>query len=174
MADAASLFSEHQAGLIRYFRRVISPAETARDLTQEVFLRIARAGVPDCPPDEHRAWIFRIARNLALNHVRDQAIRPAAVMVTVDPCQQARQDTAVAVQQALARLDTVDRDIFLLREVVGLSYDELASTCGLTVPAVRSRLHRTRLELRAMLSVPIRMRRGSRLTLRSSPERPSS
>ncbi len=62
---------------------------------------------------------------------------------------------ALALKQALATLTDLDRDVFLLREVSGLSRDEIATACELTTDAVRSRIHRARLELRALLAAPI-------------------
>ncbi len=47
VADADFLFAEHRQGVFRYLCRIVGHAETARDLTQEVFLRIARSPVPD-------------------------------------------------------------------------------------------------------------------------------
>ena len=61
----------------------------------------------------------------------------------------------MALHQALAALADVDRDVFLLRESAGLSYDEIAAACELTADAVRSRIHRTRLQLKDQLAAPI-------------------
>jgi RNA polymerase sigma-70 factor (ECF subfamily) len=55
------------------------------------------------------------------------------------------------VRQALDQLTPVDRDVFLLREAAGLTYDEIALACDLSSDAVRSRLHRARQLLRARL-----------------------
>ena len=116
---------------MRYLTRIVGQTETARDLAQDVFLRISRTTIPEGEGRELRAWVFRIARNLAFNHLRDQARRPMAVELVDHPLT-ASTETAVAVRQALQRLTDVDRDVFLLREIGGLSYDELASVCELT------------------------------------------
>lgn len=165
MPDAASLFTAHRDGVFRYLCRVVGHAETARDLTQEVFLRVTRADTRPTEPAEGRAWVFRIARNLALNHVRDGRRRPATSALTTDPGRQASQELAVAVQEALAALADLDRDVFLLRESAGLGYDEIARACDLTPDAVRSRLHRARQQLRVALGAPlgVQVARGIRL-----------
>jgi RNA polymerase sigma-70 factor (ECF subfamily) len=155
VADGASVFLEHRDGVFRYLCRMVGHAEDARDLTQEVFLRVARAPARPEAPAERRAWVFHIARNLALNHARDGRRRPAEVALEVDPAGRATQETAAAVQQALAALGDLDRDVFLLRESAGLSYDEIARACEISPDAVRSRLHRARQMLRAALSSPI-------------------
>jgi RNA polymerase sigma-70 factor (ECF subfamily) len=69
------------------------------------------------------------------------------------------QEVEAAVNEALASLPHLDRDVFLMREMAGLGYDEIAHACELTPDAVRSRIHRTRLQLRARLATPIATRR---------------
>ena len=115
--------------------------------------------------DERRVWIFRIARNLAIDHQRRHYVRletPAGPRTDVG--RPAGQDTSLAVNEALAALDPLDRDVFLMREVAGLSYAEVATACDLTVAAVRSRIHRARLELRERLRAPIAAARTQPLT----------
>jgi RNA polymerase sigma-70 factor (ECF subfamily) len=158
MADAETLFAQHQPAVLRYLTRVVGQPDAARDLTQDVFLRISRTSVPETTGTELRAWVFRIARNLAINHLRDRSRRPVSVALSDEPGS-ASTETAVAVREALHRLPDLDRDVFLLREVGGLSYDELASVCELTPDAVRSRLHRARVELRRLLANAIDTRR---------------
>lgn len=151
MLGADVLFAQHRDGVFRYLCRVVGRTEDARDLTQEVFLRVARAGAAPPPVDAERAWLFTIARNLALNHVRDSRRRPMQVDL-VDRPGAATQELAAALRQALATLADLDRDVFLLRESVGLSYEEIAEACAITPDAVRSRLHRARQQLRAILT----------------------
>ena len=69
------------------------------------------------------------------------------------------------MNEALATLPELDRDVFLMRELAGLGYDEIATPCDLTPDAVRSRIHRARLQLRANLAAPIATRRSSRMRL---------
>ena len=166
IADAEALFAAHQPGLLRYLSRAVGHREAARDLTQDVFVRIAGSDILPASDDERRAWIFRIARNLAIDHQRRQSVRheetaPPRAEGAVQP----QQDTSLAVNEALAALDPLDRDVFLMREVAGLSYAEIAAACDLTVAAVRSRLHRARLELRDRLQAPIALTRQRPLRL---------
>jgi len=146
---AQVLFAAHRDGVFRYLCRIVGPTE-ATDLTQEVFLRVARSAVPDATSDGERAWVFRIARNLALNYRRDTSRRPETVPLT-DASRPAAQESAAAMREALDRLSPLDRDVFLLREVAGLSYDEIAGSCEISHAAVRTRLHRARQQLRAEL-----------------------
>lgn len=161
MADADVLFTQHRQGVFRYLCRIVGQVETAHDLTQEVFLRVARSPVPEADAAGHRAWVFKIARNLVLNHLRDGRRRIVTEPIEQrDAAEPAVQELALAIRQALASLQDLDRDVFLLRETAGLSYGEISAACELTVEAVRGRLHRARTELRAALDGPVRVRRG--------------
>lgn len=170
-ADGAALFAEHREGLTRYLTRIVGQPETARDLTQEVFVRVTRAGVPQGDRggqdggDGRRAWVFKIARNLALNHLRDRERQPNTIAM-IDVPRNGTQELSAAVHEALAALQDLDRDVFLLRETAGLSYDEIAVACELTTDAVRARLQRARQQLRESLgaSIHFHMQRGIRLT----------
>jgi RNA polymerase sigma-70 factor (ECF subfamily) len=149
VADAKLLFAAHRDGVFRYLSRIVGHGE-AGELTQEVFLRVSRGPVPSAGDAACRAWVFSIARNLALNHLRDGRRRGTAVELH-DVAAAPTQEVAAALREALDRLAPLDRDVFLMREAGGLSYDEIALACELTVDAVRSRLHRARQQLRIML-----------------------
>jgi RNA polymerase sigma-70 factor (ECF subfamily) len=154
--DPEVLFVANQPRLFRYFLRAVGQIETARDLTQEVFLRVTRTIVPQAPDGEVRAWLFRIARNLALDHYRKHGRHPqVSLVVANEGSRPPSQEVDAAVNEALAALPDLDRDVFLMREMAGLGYDEIARVCELTPDAVRSRIHRTRLHLRARLAAPI-------------------
>jgi len=163
VTDVDRFYADHRDGVFRYLRRIVGGHDAATDLTQEVFLRVSRAGLPDATPVGQRAWVFRIARNLALNHVRDGHRRPAAVELAevVTP---ATQELSVALRDAIAALPALERDIFLLRELVGLRYDEIASACDVSIESVRSRLHQARRTLRTSMgtSLDLRGQRGVR------------
>jgi RNA polymerase sigma-70 factor (ECF subfamily) len=158
-ANAEALYNANQRWLFRYFVRAVGHAETARDLTQDVFVRVSRSVIPAAPEAALRGWLFQIARNLALDYHRSGQRRPQAELLTDTAVRPASQDTSAQVNEALASLADVDRDVFLMREVAGLGYDEIATACGLTPDAVRSRIHRARLQLRDRLSSRIASRR---------------
>ena len=163
MSEVERFYADYRLGVFRYLRRVVGATEAARDLTQEVFLRVSRAGVPDTTEIGRRAWVFQIARNLALNYLRDGKRRPATVAL-VHPVVPATQELAAALHDAIGRLPELDRDVFILRETAGLSYQEIAVACELPVEAVRSRLHRVRQTLREALgsSLKLTAQRGIR------------
>ena len=159
MSKVDDLFAEYRNPLYRYFVRAVGQPDAAQDLTQDVFARVSRAAVPIGSEVSIRAWLFRIARNLVLDHHRYQKRRPLAVDSALEQSRPAPQDIEFVVNEALAALPALDRDVFLMREVSGLGYDDIGKVCELTPDAVRSRLHRARLQLREHLSSPISMRR---------------
>ena len=162
VTDAESLFAQYYDRLRRYLSGAAGEREAARDLTQEVFLRVSRTAIPTAPEDQLAGWLFKIARNVALDHHRQRRRRPETDLGSApEGTKDAHQEMALALKQALGTLTALDRDVFLLREVSGLSREEIATACELTPDAVRSRIHRARLELRAVLSAPIAALRRS-------------
>jgi RNA polymerase sigma-70 factor (ECF subfamily) len=153
------LYLTYQPQVLRYLTRMLGERETAQDLTQETFLRATRAPGPAEAPHQ-RAWIFRIARNLALNHLRDTSRHLAVAPNAAEESAAATHDTTLIVKEALGQLSPLDRDVFLLRESVGLSYEEIATTSEITTDAVRSRLQRARQSLRLMLQDALVSERG--------------
>ena len=78
-------------------------------------------------------------------------------------------DTALIVNDAIGKLSALDRDVLMLRESAGLTYDEIATTCDITTDAVRARLQRARQALRVMLQdvLVVERARGVRLSGRN-------
>ena len=173
VTDVERFYADHRDGVFRYLRRIVGEPDAARDLTQEVFLRVTRAGVPEATERCRRAWVFKIARNLALNHVRNGHRRPMVVELG-DVVMPATQELALALRDAVSALPPLDRDVFLLRETAGLRYDEIASACYVPIEVVRGRLHQARQSLRSALAAPLdaRGQRGLRATMAGA-RRPS-
>lgn len=157
--DPETLFAVYQHRLFKYFCRAVGQTETARDLTQDVFLSVSRTTIPVAADGEVRAWLFHIARNLALDHHRKRLRQPEPSPLMDEGSRSPSQEVDLAVNEALAALADLDRDVFLMREVADLGYDEIGRACDLTPDAVRSRIHRTRLKLRQALASPIATRR---------------
>jgi RNA polymerase sigma-70 factor, ECF subfamily len=166
MTDAETLFALYQDRLRRYLGRACGESELARDLTQEVFLRVSRVAIPEASEHQLAGWLFRIARNVALDNHRQRNRRPEEALEKFDKARGASQETTTALNQALSTLPELDRDVFLMREMSGLSYDEIANACELTPDAVRNRIHRARLQLREVLAAslsPLRTRQIQRI-----------
>ncbi len=164
MPDAETLFALYQDRLRRYLGRASGETELARDMTQEVFLRVSRVAIPVAPAHQLAGWLFRIARNVAAHHHRQRSRRSEeALGITDKATGGATQETTVALNQALSMLPELDRHVFLMREMSGLSYDEIANACELTPDAVRNRIHRARLQLREVLGASLRPMRATQI-----------
>jgi RNA polymerase sigma-70 factor, ECF subfamily len=153
---AAALADAHAPAVRAYFRRALGRPDVADDLTQEVFVRVLRFADGYEARGRDRAWLFTIAHRVLVDHVR--RAEPVAP-VTADagdaadlPVVRATQEMRVVLARALAALEALDRDAFLLAEVAGLSYAEIAAVLDLSHAAVRSRVFRARLALRAALA----------------------
>jgi len=145
-----ALFARYRTPVYRFLHRLLGDAAAAEDLTQDVFLRALGA---DYRAGEHeRAWVFQIARNLARDHARRMVHRRPAAAPAGEPSVFVDRAVALTVQAAIRHLPEAERDMFLMREVAGLTYDEIASACDVTPDAVRNRLYRARLALRDALA----------------------
>lgn len=147
------VFIRHRREIYRYLVRTTGRPDAADDLSQEVFLRVVRALRNGGPVGHERGWVFSIARNLVRDRQRSQRTGPVMVETFSEPATAGTQAMAFGLAEALAALADDDRDVFLLKEIGGLSYAEIAVACNCSVEAVRSRLFRTRAALRTTLAV---------------------
>jgi RNA polymerase sigma-70 factor (ECF subfamily) len=152
-AFALQLFELYGPAVRRYFRRQLGEASIADDLSQEVFLRVVRGAESYDPRARERAWIFRIARNVFLDHQR-RAARSIERSSDADALTAPVQGVRLDVRRALGCLPSEEREAFLLGEIGGLTYAEIASLTSATVPAVRSRIYRARVRLRDLVIAP--------------------
>jgi RNA polymerase sigma-70 factor (ECF subfamily) len=156
----AWLVAQHQAAVYRYLVRVVGAPETAYDLAQDTFLRAFQAISTWRPEAKFRTWLFRIAHNLALDHLRrarhmrfvpiEDGLRVPAPApgpeAQFESMQKARR-----LEAALSALPFAHREILLLREIEGMSYEDIAQALGLSPGTVRSRIARARAALLAIL-----------------------
>lgn len=150
---------QHQGRIFGLAYHYVGHAEDARDLAQETFVHIYRnlARLPDGPG--LLPWMLCITRNLCMDLFRRRKARPPAWDIPVedlghlaapdnDPEQQlhdrARRDL---VHRALRELTDLNREMILLKDIQGLSLDEIAGLLGIPVGTAKSRSNRARLEL---------------------------
>jgi RNA polymerase sigma-70 factor, ECF subfamily len=150
---AAELVDRHGSAIRRYVCKATSQPSLADDLTQEIFLHIVRAAATYDPRERERAWVLRIARNVVIDAQRRSA-RSREAFAPVDVVVAPAQPLVTALQAALGKLSADEREAFLLGEVGGLTYAEIAGATANSVAAIRSRIYRARLALRASLSPP--------------------
>jgi RNA polymerase sigma-70 factor (ECF subfamily) len=128
-------------------------------VVQEVFVRVVRGLEAYRADGRDVAWLFTIARRLLIDRQRSLRRQTSERVDSsaAEPQSNPSQELTVAIAQALGDVPEADREAFLLREVGGLSYQEIATACGGSVDSVRSRIYRARLRLRAALSTGIKV-----------------
>lgn len=128
--------------------------QEAEDLYQEVFIRVYQRAHLFAEDKSLSGWIFTIAHNLCLNRLRDR--RPTETIedysIASAPQEDFGEDWQSRIQWALDQVPAENREPFLLFEYQGLSYQEIADTMKLTIPAVKSRIYRSREQLRTLLA----------------------
>jgi RNA polymerase sigma-70 factor (ECF subfamily) len=161
----AELVAEHQRMVVQLAVNLLGDREEALDLSQEVFLRVFRTISRFRGQSTLRTWIYRIAINQARNRHRFWRRRHRADQVSLDQhvaahgefvsAGEARPDRMLAQKELAARLKSAldhlpfdQRTAIVLREIDGLSYDEIAYSLGVAVGTVKSRLTRARQALR--------------------------
>lgn len=155
LPSAEDIFARHQRDIYRFVLRMTGRTDVADDVCQDVFLRVVRSLKNGGAVGHERGWVFAIARNLVADHRRTESRQLFAVGSAPEPAENGSQALAFGLDEALSGLADADREMFLLREIGGMNYAEIASACSCTVEAVRSRLFRARTQLRAVLA-PLR------------------
>ena len=157
------LVTRHQDRVYTAVTRFCGNAEDAADVVQRAFINALRKIQEFKGDSTFSTWIYRIAFNQAISFRRenkrtavsiyskdeDKIAEPA---VDVNPTEKLEgEETQKKVQQALEQLEEGDRQIILLKDLQGHSYDEIAGIMQIPKGTVRSRLHRARLELKSKL-----------------------
>lgn len=152
----ATLVNRHQTLLYRHAAGMGLDHDTSLDLVQDAFVR-AYMRLDECHDPAHfRAWIFRITRNLCLDHVKN--VRRMSVPISQTsgvediPCRDGdADDLDRTLREALLRLPAAMREAFLLKHDAGYTYEEVAELTNASPSAVKMRVHRARESLRAFL-----------------------
>jgi RNA polymerase sigma-70 factor, ECF subfamily len=148
------LYLRYAPDVQRYVNSVVHDSHEAEDITQGVFAKlittIAKYEQREVP---FTAWILRVARNAALDHMRAKRAIPTEDVRVADTGQaQVGIDRSRALRQALERLPDDQREVLVLRHVVGLSPLEIAETIGKTESSVHGLHHRGRRSLKSSLT----------------------
>jgi len=155
-----------EAFVRQYQRRLYSlatcyatDADDARDLAQDIFVRLYRTRKQWTEADVFVPWMIRVARNVCLDRVRARKARPPASDIPAEDLADLAatsgnpdEDYGVAMRRrlfyrALRRLTGISREIILLKDIQGLQIEEIASMLHIPLGTVKSRSNRARLEL---------------------------
>ncbi|HEY7267325.1 MAG TPA: sigma-70 family RNA polymerase sigma factor [Solirubrobacterales bacterium] len=148
------LYSRHADDVLRFVQSIVRNRHDAEDVTQEVFAKLMRKihryeerEVP------FAAWITRVARNAALDHVRSRRQIPVEeVRISENGQEETSFERLYAFKRALAALPESQRQVLILRHIGGLSPNEIADRLGKTEASVQGLHHRGRAALKLSLS----------------------
>jgi RNA polymerase sigma-70 factor (ECF subfamily) len=168
-----ALLERHQPQVYRFGLKMCRNPEDAQDILQETLLAAARGLRDFRGASSISTWLFTIARSFCIKKRRKSKFAPRKERsLDAEPSATQVADTAhspdealagkqveQAMEQAIAALEPMYREVLLLRDVEGLPAAEVAKVLGLGVQAVKSRLHRARLSVRSkvapVLGIPI-------------------
>jgi RNA polymerase sigma-70 factor (ECF subfamily) len=160
-----ALLARHQTQVYRFSVKMCRDPEDAKDVLQDTLLAMAR-GVQDFRgASSISTWLYTIARSFCIKKRRrgkfapeeersldtDVATKATRLAAPGDNPDEALAGREIerALKEAIARLEPMYREVLLLRDVEGLTAPEVAEVVGISVVAVKSRLHRARLSIRA-------------------------
>ena len=161
------LVSRYQNRLLNFVYRTTGDRERAEDLVQEVFVRVYRHIHRFDRSRKFSTWIYTIASNLAKNELRNRSRNPLVLFQTIrrnwedddrplqfeDPGTRPddlyrKRHLREAVEDAVEKLPPHHRNVFVLRELEGKSYEEIGTTLGIPSNSVGPTLYRARAKLR--------------------------
>lgn len=164
-----TLLERHQTQVYRFGMKMCRDPEDAREVLQDTLLAAAR-GIRDFRgASSISTWLYTVARSFCIKHRRkggpasrqarslDEEDTSAEVTAIADAGKTpeealAQRQIERALEQAISRLDPAQREVLVLRDMEGLTAPEVAEVLGVSVQAVKSRLHRARLAVRAELA----------------------
>lgn len=164
------LVRRYQARVVSHVSRMVGVREDAIDLSQEIFLKVFQALDRFNPSYKFSTWLFRIAGNAAIDHLRKR--RPRTVPLEapdqdggtgpfpveqrstgLDPFARLRNlERGEAILRAIEELPEDFRELIALRHFAGLSYEEIASVKDMPLGTVKNKLFRARAVLKDRLS----------------------
>ncbi len=154
--DMASIARQHYDAVFRFCARRVG-VDRASDVSQETFLTAQKVLHKFRGDSTLSTWLFGIALNECRRATRKFAIEPVSLILETDQIQQSSGEDAIvdrhALAQALARLSSEHREVVILHEIEGLTYEEAAEILQVPVGTVKSRLHHAFQQMRRSLFV---------------------
>lgn len=153
------LVRRYQRPIAAYVYRMVGNYDAALDLTQEVFIKVYGSLARYRPEYKFSTWIYKIAHNAAVDHLRRYSTREQALVSQVDgepfelpleskrlsPEQESEKaERRVEIETVVRQLPAAYRELIVLRHSHDLSYDEIAEVTGLPLGTVKNRLFRAR------------------------------
>jgi len=154
------LYTRHKNNIYNFVCRIVKDPGMAEDIFQEVFIRIINSSSKFKMKSKFTTWAYTIARNLCIDHIRKRKRTDAKNIVERDYNGDNREslvervadksltpeddvsssELRAIINQALDRLNPDQKEVFVMREEMGLAFDEIAGICGCSVGTVKSRM----------------------------------
>jgi RNA polymerase sigma factor (sigma-70 family) len=150
------LYERHSAAILRYCRSLLRSTQEAEDVKQEVFVLAISALRRGAEPDAFRPWLYRVAHNACMSHLRMR--RPVLVAdngvlvgaaAAAEPVDGHREELRQLLDD-IGKLPDVQRGALLLREMDGFSYEQVGEVLGLPLSTVRASIFRARRTLQGL------------------------
>ena len=157
LSDAVDvLLRRHQDRVLGLAYRILGNRADALDASQEVFVAVFRKAASFRHQSAFTTWLYRLTVNACNDHARrgSRLPQPAEAVDVASPDAIGRADDRIAIAGALARLPLEQRTAVVMRDLLGLSYEEIAEATGSAVGTVKSRISRGRLALVGGLGEP--------------------
>jgi RNA polymerase sigma-70 factor (ECF subfamily) len=164
-----ALVRRYQARVLSHVARMIGSRDDATDLTQEILVKVFQALDRYNPEYKFSTWLFRIAGNAAIDHLRKR--RPRTVPLEPEPRGEARvsppeykspeldpyallrnTERGEAIRRAIEALPAEFKELIALRHFTGLSYEEIAEVKAMPLGTVKNKLFRARAVLKERLA----------------------
>lgn len=156
------LYRQHAGRLYNLAYRMSGGPADAEDLLQEIFLQAHRKLESFRGESSLGTWLYRLAMNLCVDHLRSRQTRSAAVTDSLDaspfdpaPTRSVAGEvnpTRLDLERAIAQLPPGCREAFLLHDVEGFEHREIADILGIAEGTSKSQVHKARMKLRAILT----------------------
>lgn len=164
------LVVRYQRPILSLIRRMVRSPSLAEDLAQEVFVKAFRALASFDQRRKFSSWLFKIAHNTAIDQLRRRQLstvpletseqdEPSLVNILADPGAETpatrveRMDLGKAIEEAVASLKPIYREVVILRYQEGLAYEEIAEISELPLGTVKTHLYRARKAMAAHLEL---------------------
>jgi RNA polymerase sigma-70 factor (ECF subfamily) len=162
------LVRRYQRPIVAYVYRMVGDYDSALDLTQEVFIKVYNSLYRYRPEYKFSTWIYRIAHNSAIDHLRRDASgrtedleiegeggrtfeKPLASKSPTPEQESERRERRAEIEEVVCELPPAYRELIVLRHSHDLSYDEIAEVTGLPLGTVKNRIFRAREAMRELL-----------------------
>jgi RNA polymerase sigma-70 factor, ECF subfamily len=148
------LYSRLSTKLFTYCKRVMLDDALAEDIFQETFLKFYESTNAERNMTNVSAFIFRIARNLCINEKQKKYhsfVELEETSAITDGDSYEAREKSVIVENALASLPDKFREVLVLKEYLGFSYQEIADLMNITLPSVRIQIYRAKQKMRELL-----------------------